>query len=197
MKIKYQNWSTNIFDGFYESNLFNSDTELYLTEMLQENDEQYEISNFEVYQEDISQKATKLLEEICKSSIIKSIKYLSITSPRYYNYSTDKLNLLIDVNLTKLKNYINKNKTAFNKYLKENFTSYDGFISFIDNNYKDFIHTYKTDKSEKERCINVMLEYYILEKIKDSDYRQELYSYNAEIQLYYYAEKIEESKNYA
>lgn len=196
MRVKYQNWSTNIFDGFYESNLFNSDTELYLTEMLQENDEQYEISNFEAYQEDISQKAAELLKEICKSPIIKSIKYLSITSPRYYNYSTDKLNLLIDVNLTKLKNYINKNKTAFDKYLKENFTSYDGFISFVDNNYKNFIHTYKTDKSEKERCINVMLEYYILEKIKDSDYHQELYSYNAEIQLSH-AEKIEESKNYA
>lgn len=196
MRIKYQNWSTDIFDGFYESNLFNSDTELYLTELLQEKDEEYEISNFEAYQEDISQKAAELLEEICESPIIKSIKYLSITSPRYYNYSTDKLNLLIDVNLTKLKKYINKNKTAFDKYLKENFTSYDGFISFVDNNYKDFIHTYKTNKSEKERCINVMLEYYILEKIKDSDYHQELYEYNGEIQLYY-AEKIEESKNYA
>lgn len=196
MKIKYQNWSTDIFEGFYESNLYNSDTELYITEALQENNEQYEINNFEEYQKDVAHKASELLEAACKDPIIKSIKYLSITSPRYYNYSTDKLNLLIDVNLTKLKNYINKNKTAFDKYLKENFTSYDGFISFVDNNYKNFIHTYKTDKSEKERCINVMLEYYILEKIKDSDYHQELYEYNGEIQLYY-AEKIEESKNYA
>lgn len=171
MKYLYQNWSTAIFMGFYESELFNSDTEYYLNDYLQdeEHPQTYEI-DFEPYTQAISEYATELLKDFCinDDNIIKSMKYKTLYSPQYYNFDTDRLNIDIDVNLTKLKSYIKKNKSDFDLYLHENFTSYDGFMSFIENNYRDFIIQYQDDKN---RCINVMLEYYILRCIYDTNWK--------------------------
>ena len=120
------------------------------------------------------------------------MQFINLSSPQYYNYDTDRLNIEIDVNLTKLKKYIKQNKTDFNQYLKDNFTSYDGFISFVENNYNSFFEDYKINKN---RCIQVMIEYYILHCIyndtwqgmKNQDdyntpYHWELFEKNQEIQ---------------
>lgn len=203
MKLNYQNWSKRIFEGFYESNLFNSDTEYYLNECLQDDEhpETYEI-NFIPYCESIANYATKLLKDYCilfrHDEIIKDIKYQSLYSPKYYNYDTDRLNLEINFNINKLKQFIKKNKADFNQYLKDNFTSYSGFISFIDNNYLDFMDRFKNDPLEKNRSLNVMLEYYILtciyenkwEVIKelswnDTEYHNKLYECVNEAQYNY------------
>lgn len=171
MKYLYQNWSLVIFMGFYESELYNSDTEYYLNENLKnsENPINYEI-DFDTYTLAISKKATELLSDFCinDDNIIKKMEYKTTYSPKYYNFETDKLNIQVDFNLTKLKQFIKKHKADFNLYLHENFTSYDGFWSFIENNYRDFIIQYQTDKN---RCINVMLEYYILHCIYDNNWK--------------------------
>lgn len=208
MKITYTNWSTSIFEGFYESNLFNSDTEFYLNEMLQdeEHPQSYEI-DFTSYCEDVANHATELLTDYCilysNENIIKSMDYKGLSSPRFYNFSTDKLIIDIDFNLTKLKAYINKNKSDFNQYLKDNFTSCDGFISYIANNYNDFMLDY-SEPWNKEKCINVMLEYYILRCIyssnwneikelvyNDSDYHQALYEHVSDAQVLHAIEVTE------
>lgn len=176
MKLDYQNWSTRIFEGFYESNLFNSDTEYYLNEYLQDDEysETYEI-DFIPYCESVASYAVELLKDYCilfqENKIIKEMKYISLYSPRFYNYTTDKLNIEIDFNITKLKRFIKNNKTDFNLYLKDNFTSYDGFISFIENNYNDFMNKFYSDSTEKTRSLNVMLEYYILTCIYESNWQ--------------------------
>lgn len=201
MKVHFTNWSSRIFDGFYESMLYNSDTEYYLNEMFQddENPEEYEI-DFTPYCEDVAARAVDLLSDYCitynHDEIVKSMQYIGLDSPQFYNYSTDKLIIEIDFNLTKLKSYINKNKTDFNEYLKDNFTSYDGFWSFVSNNYNDFMDDYNND--DKDRCIQVMLEYFILNCIyesswseikkladNESDYHQSLYEYANEMQCNY------------
>lgn len=165
MKYLYQNWTTNIFMGFYESALFNSDTEYYINENMRDSEhpEVLEV-DWIPYQTEISQAATDLLSDYCinNDNIIKSMQFKSLFSPKYYNYDTDRLNILMDINLTKLKNFIKSHKADFNLYLKDNFTSYDGFISYIENNYYSFFEQYKEDKN---RCINVMIEYYILNQI--------------------------------
>lgn len=203
MKLLYTNWSTAIFEGFYESNLFNSDTEYYLNEYLQdaEHPETYEI-NFTPYCKAVASYAVKLLKDYCilfqENKIIKEMKYISLNSPQFYNYTTDKLNIEIDFNINKLKRFIKNNKTDFNLYLKDNFTSYDGFISFIENNYNDFMNKFYLDSTEKARNLNVMLEYYILtciyesnwQDIKESnwnntEYHNELYEAATEFQYEY------------
>ena len=53
MKYLYQNWSYAIFMGFYESPLFNSDTEYYLNEYREEGEAELEI-DFEKYTQQVS-----------------------------------------------------------------------------------------------------------------------------------------------
>lgn len=209
MKYEYQNWSCVVFMGFYESHLFNSDTEYYLNESMNDDEEikkEYEI-DFVPYCNEVCEYATDLLSEYCTDNeIIRGMEYKSMTSPKYYNFSTDKLNIIIDLNLTKLKKFIRDNKEDFNSYLKDNFTSYDGFISFIANNYNEFVRDYKEDfcGNGRNRCINVMVEYFILTRIYESKWNEikkldyayetpyhfELFEKNNELQ-YNYIKEVE------
>lgn len=181
MKITYINWSTEIFDGFYNSPLYNSDTLYWIEEMDREEgyltkNQEYDI-NFDDYKQDVAEKAVIKLEEFINpaDNIIHSMKYRGINSPQYYNYRTDRLLIDMDVNINSLKIYCFKTyKDNFNQYLKDNFTSYDGFISFVENNLYTFKHQYKEDKN---RCLQVMIEFYLLNCIKNTNYSLRLAEY--------------------
>lgn len=195
MKINYVNWSLNIFMGFYESVLFNSDTEYWISENerqegLINNNQYYEIDDFKGFMDDVASYAVdKLWEQLTTYDlyIIKSMKYKGLQSPKYYNYDTDRLIIYIDVNLTKLKKFINHYSKDFNEYLKQYFTSYDGFISYIPNNLKDFKTEYKTT-SDKTKYINAMLEFYLLSSIhhNTSDFTNYETPYHYDLMEYAY-----------
>lgn len=139
MKHTYNNWSTKIFEGFYESNLYNSDTLYYLTQ----NDRGEYLKDNQEY------------------DIIQDMKLKDLYSPKYYNYETDSLIINVKLNLRKLKTFCFKTyRNEFDKYLHDNFTSYDGFISFVSNNINGFIEDYKQPCNDRE--INVMIEFYLL-----------------------------------
>jgi len=216
-----------VFEGFYESYLFNSDTEFYLNELLQDSEhpETYEITgqNYKDYEKSVCELHADSLNECLndlrtyeKIDIVKSVKFKNMTSPAYYNFTTDKLHLLVDFNLTALKKYcFIDNREDFNFYLQENYTSYDGFISFIDNNIKDFekiVLKRKLDSWEsnkKDAYIDIMLEYHFIraifdnktaEKIyndnlhdTDTDYKQRIYEQLTELQIEY-STVIEDNK---
>jgi hypothetical protein len=75
-------------------------------------------------------------------------KYISTWSPKYYNYSSDKVNfdLIGDWNLFKksLLKYLREEDLTdeFDGYLAQNYTSYSGFISFGANNYEDWLEKF-------------------------------------------------------
>lgn len=64
--------------------------------------------------------------------MVKSIKFIKLHSPKFYNFENDKIETLADVNVKNVKNYINENKEAFAVYLEDNFKSRSGFISFYE-----------------------------------------------------------------
>lgn len=173
MKHIYNNWSYKIFEGFYESNLFNSDTLYHIEQTDKEenylkDNQYYEIDNWEVFKKEIAKSAVnELLNILPDNEIIQSMKLKDVYSPKYYNYETESLLIDIKLNLTKLKKYcFNTYKEDFDHYLKENFTSYDGFISYISNNLNDFKIEYYNPHNERE--INVMIEFYLLSQIYGS-----------------------------
>ena len=193
MKHTYNTWSYKVFEGFYESNLFNSDNLLdieytHKQEGYLKENQSYDIDNFQEFKKDVADNAVyELFNTLANNDIIKSMKLKDVYSPKYYNFETDSLIIKMDINLRALKTFCFKtNKDMFNKYLKENFTSYDGFLSFVDNNIKDFINTYKTT-IDKNREINVMIEYYLLTQINntldcdnfdcDNSYQYSIYEY--------------------
>jgi hypothetical protein len=123
-----------IFTGFYES-IFDLDTENFC----EDNDCQYDSLDidYKSYQTDV---AKAICQEVGKqmSDFIGSIKFESLESPKYYNYSNDSINVLIDPNKETISNYIYENKEAFCKYLKENYTSCDGFASYHSNSFDEW-----------------------------------------------------------
>ena len=174
MKHTYNNWSTDIFEGFYKSNLWNSDSLYWIEESDRQegylnDNEEYDIDDFEAFTKEVSENAVYFLfEALDEHDVIKDMKFKDLYSPKYYNYETDSLIIDVDVDMRKLKKYcFTTKKEAFNQYLKDNFTSCDGFISYISNNIKDFKEDYNQPSNNKE--INVMIEFYLLTQINNSD----------------------------
>lgn len=168
-KIEYENWSREIFQGFYESELYNSDTEFYFNDG---EDIEREIKDWKGFTTAVAQDCAEGLWQYLeqKTEIIKSIEYKGLYSPKYYNFETDKLELVIDCDIEALKTYCFKDNCGdFDLYLYENFTSYDGFISFVPNNLKEFYTKYEDDT---ERLLNVMIEYYLLNNIDLNAYSE-------------------------
>ena len=196
-KCTYRNWSYKLFPGFYESNLYNSDSEYYANEFLSEDNIRYELKNFDGFINDVAKKITERVYEplfIKDDQIIKSIKYNGLHSPRYYNFETDKILLDLEIDQPKLEKYcFITNKKDFDKYLHENFTSYDGFNSFIENNLKNFIIQYE-DEGKENRCLDLLIEFYILSQLTEDEIEnlQDDMQEIANDVLFEYMERVEE-----
>ena len=76
------------------------------------------------------------------------IEYTGVYSPKYYNYTTDKIDYIIKTNkqtMQELKKYILDLQGA-EQYIFKRFSSYDGFISFLSND----IEYWKTEPIETD-----------------------------------------------
>lgn len=169
--VEYQNWSVQIFEGFYESLLWDSDAVYHLCECEPEPPAgyEYDMRDFGGYCDEITRRAVELIWDAIpeEDGIILDMKYTGLSSPSYYNFTTDKLCADITVDYDKLKNYcLVEKRKDFDEYLHETFTSYDGFISFVDNNVHDFEMNLE---EESEKYDQVMIEFYLL----NLDYMQE------------------------
>lgn len=162
MKYNYINISTDIFPGFYDSYLFNSDT-LYWYNQNEKAPAGYEfdIKNFQEFEDKVSKKYVDVLyESLNDYDIIKGLKFVCVHSPRFYNFETDKLEIEVDFDEKKLEEYCLKQKREeFQTYLNDNFTSYSGFISFVPTNIPEFL--------ESEYKWDVMIEFYLLNNVND------------------------------
>lgn len=170
---RFMNDNLRIFPGLYESVLYNSDTDYYLARLLvEDNSDRVDLTSAEVdydFQE-FNQVAGRscvdsLNNELYSHDVIIDMRYIDISSPTYYNYTTDKVIIDVDYNFIALVKYCrHTNKDKFNQYLKDNYTSYDGFISFIENSIEGF---FLRDwfNSNKDMAIQVMIEFYLTNEI--------------------------------
>lgn len=93
---------------------------------------------------------------------VSSIDFLTLKSPRYYNYSTDEIIAevkLSDEQFEELENtcfvtYENE----FKRYLKDNYTSCSGYISFVPSDFEEF-KNYKN--KEEDIYLTLLLEFLI------------------------------------
>ncbi|MCQ2075970.1 MAG: hypothetical protein MJZ20_02905 [Bacteroidaceae bacterium] len=182
MKHVYTNWATSIFDGFYESDLYNSDTELRLTEYMDDGHE-YEIKDFDGYTREIASKAVELLSDYVSDCNIKIESLNGLDMPRFYNYRTDRLDINTDVDLDALKAYaFNEHRAEFDAYLHENWTSCSGFISFIEDNVHDFERNFEHNTDNNT---DILIEFYILSHLDVDAYKQDLYESALDLQMRY------------
>jgi hypothetical protein len=174
MKVNYTNDSTELFAGFYESFLYNSDTE---RNWNLDRDFGQEIKDWTGFTNAVASGCVdKLKDNLYQDEdIIESIDFVRVISPKYYNYSTDCLELSIDFDFEKLKHYCFFDKIKeFDLWLLDNYTSYDGFVSFIPNNAKHFGQALE-DTKHRDLCIQAMIEFYLLQNVKLESYKQDCF----------------------
>lgn len=180
-KMKYINWDTKIFFGFYESILYSSDTlynmscdnELKDDEFYDFYDDEQGNYTYAQYEQAVAKDCVNaLFANLVQGSndIIKDMQFVALHSPAYYNFETDKLEMEITVDWDKLLIWVQENCGKFNQYLHDEFTSCSGFTSFIPNNYNEFFDCLQDDF---ERLSQVIIEFYILQNLDYDSYYQD------------------------
>jgi len=136
--------NTNLpaFNGYYGSIFDDVDTSNefdYINEIRTENGLP-ELENDDLIEWDYKTYYSQLNIQLCNCvedflielDIIKSIEFVALHSPKYYNFTNDLIECKIDVNPKNIRKYINNNLDGLKKQLIENHKSRDGFNSFYE-----------------------------------------------------------------
>jgi hypothetical protein len=86
---------------------------------------------------------------------VLSLENVEMTSPRYYNFETDRLWGDVELRddwMDVIREFMEENSDWLRERIKDEWTSYDGFMSFMSNNFDDLSHDededyWKCDKS--------------------------------------------------
>ena len=156
----YETWLPD-FPGFYESiysfdlidvewDLFNDPSKVdpkfvdWLTSLV------YNNVDYETYQNDISKEFISVWFEHNKEALpfLKSVEYQQLVSPKEYNFSTDSINIKVNLDLKALVKAFKDSDKAVD-YIKQKYTSYDGFISSYSNDLNEWLATLNEDLDHK------------------------------------------------
>lgn len=165
-----------IFPGFYntlydlqeidDDTLHNNpaDVDQAVKDLIQDN--VWDSYDNEAYQNDTAKNACSCLEAVLLDilpDVVKSIKFETVQSPKYYNFSNDSIDCKIDVDFNALlKAFIKAERSG--EFLKERYTSYDGFLSSYPNKMADWIADAYEDQSH---TVGAMLEFFLLDYSED------------------------------
>lgn len=126
-----------LFPGFYNT-VFEpcEDDEIY--SFNQENDKNLSYDDFKWDYDDYRRRLATTFVESFESEfqeiIPAEIKYQSISSPAYYNFSNDSINIEVELDFPRFMEIVNEKKEDIREYILVNYTSRDGFNSFHSNN---------------------------------------------------------------
>ena len=142
------------FPGFYESDLMNSDTpywaikdelEYYQRDCdtpckeLTEDDLDF---NYADYERDVRDAWVDGFRDRLPEFVL-SLENVEMTSPRYYNFDTDRLWADVELRddwMDSVREFMVENADWLRERIKDEWTSYDGFMSFMSNNFDDLSH---------------------------------------------------------
>lgn len=120
-----------LFSGFYES-MWAPDFE----------NIEYKEFNWKAYANDTARAFVyQLAKELKRENILTAITFEEVISPKEYNFTTDSINILVDMseeNILNLQNHIKENIDVYRERIKEEHTSRSGFISFTSNNIDEW-----------------------------------------------------------
>lgn len=142
------------FPGFYESDLENGDTAYWaIREELQYYQEECDTPckeltegdldfNYADYEKDVREQWVEGFREH-KPEFVLSIENVEMTSPKYYNFSTDRLWADVELRddwMDVVREFMVENADWLRERIKDDWTSYDGFMSYMSNNFDDLSH---------------------------------------------------------
>ena len=106
--------------------------------------------------------------------LVKSIEFVKLISPKFYNFTNDRIECIIDVNVKEVKKYINDNLHSFELYLIGNFKSRDGFNSFYEYRLDHWLNKMKSFKNLDHIEVHALLDFIC--QIEDFDFVSSLYA---------------------
>jgi hypothetical protein len=135
------------FPGFYESDLENSDTPYWaIKEELQYYQEECDTPCKELTENDLDFDYKGYEEAVREGwvdgfrermpEMVLSLENVEMTSPRYYNFETDRLWADVELRddwMDEMRHFIAYNYDWLKERIHEDWTSYDGFMSFMEN----------------------------------------------------------------
>ena len=159
------------FPGFYNSDLEDADTAYWaIKEELQYYQEECDTPckeltgddldfNYSDYEKDVREQWVEGFREHMPEFVL-SVEDVEMVSPKYYNFSTDKL--YADVELRdnwreKMRAFMKENAEWLKDRIKKDWTSYDGFCSFMSNDLSEW-DNYLFEEMD-ERYISTMIGY--------------------------------------
>ena len=159
------------FPGFYESELFNSDTlyNEFCTENINQYRDQFEDDelaaddldfDFDSYQKACCEAYTSAFHDLCPD-FVKGLKFAELWSPTFYNATTDKVYAEIDLAdnwRNEVIAFMLKNKAWLSTKIKEEWSDQSGFVSMMDNTFEHWLWHFQTEFVDV-RYISVMLGY--------------------------------------
>ena len=156
-----------MFEGFYHSQLdLSENVEVGEGDDYCMNEEQFDEIDWNKTNENISKFYLNYfkdeLSDFFKSIGVLSLEFIKVDSPKYYNYSTDKLVCNIEINKNVFVHELRKHDfDNWEQFLKDNFTSYDGFISFYPNTTMEWDELINEEIENGNIIIETLLKFYL------------------------------------
>ena len=176
MLEKIKTWLP-VFQGFYESGLEDdNEMEYHLfddpnnDQMFEDHkkwllDEVTEYIDYSGYHEELAKVICKgVCSELASHELIEGYCFEKLTSPKYYNFRNDSIDVEVEVDILKLIDLCEEQHEEFEEYLKDHYTSYDGFSSHYSNDANDWsgLLDDRTDgliMNNTDHCIGALLDF--------------------------------------
>lgn len=145
-----------IFQGFYDTLLSYDTTDIEWTlwnapNKVEENNKQlydwiteniYDYIDYRTYEQDVSRESVGLIFDLIKKSeygkYFESFTFEELTSPKEYNFTTDKVYMEVECDYEKLVE-IFRDDAGFHKYVRDVHKSRDGFWSFVTHTMPEYL----------------------------------------------------------
>jgi hypothetical protein len=199
MLEKIKTWLP-VFHGFYGSGLEQDndlDCLVFVEPDCEELDKDYkqwlldEVTDFIDYSSYHKALAEAICGGVCDEleshELIKDYEFESLSSPKYYNFSNDSINVIVEVDIESLITQCEEKIEEFTEYLKERYTSCSGFISSYSNDPQVWFGTLDdyTDgliHNDTGHCIGSLLNF-LLTGQDDNCYQDLVYEATTEVDI--------------
>lgn len=181
-----------IFTGFYSTFFECQCEDSYIESPYTYDDYDFDYSEYKIR---VAKACVDAIEtKLNELGIDISVKFQSIYSPRYYNFSNDSINVkykLTDDTINAINKYILKEYEFFEMYLKQNYTSRDGFHSNWSNDANVWLNEYLTDKKDLSHVFGATLDFIL----KNEGYDVEALYNDVHDETYYIDCALKEGRN--
>lgn len=137
------------FKGFYGSN-YESYIDNEVNQILDDTGKDYDCFDWQFDFEGLAKSVTELTTEYIKENLpglILDINFVELISPKYYNYSNDKILVDIDFNLYSLLKTCKDSEELLKNNIKKDFTPSSGWLPYLSSEYEDWLNTLKNPES--------------------------------------------------